>query len=359
MQSAVQDIRKLWDSFPHKGIAAVLLAAWFALFHWLGHAGVWSPDPSLFAFLSAMYDQADTLDSDDSLGRYIPLLVLILLFIQREPLTRVLKEPWTPALFLIGGALLLHVFAYLVQQIPFSFIAFLVGLYGITALLWGRAWMRAALFLFVVLAFAMPVEPYIEGITFKMRHFAAAVSTWICTTLLSLNLDRQGAMVSSIRPDGSLGFQFEVAAACSGMRSLKVILLLTLVFGFLSFQTVWKRALLLAIAPALAIAGNIVRLIFTFSVGEISPEYAKKFETNAGFVTFAVAFGGILLLGHWLREPMSEKADPASSLPRSADEPGPGMEKPAEGRAPEASATPISVSSSNVPRAEESKEPVS
>jgi exosortase len=343
LQSIVKELKDLWDSFPHKTVAAILLASWFALFHWLGHAGVWSPDPSLFAFLSAMYDHADTLESDDSLGRYIPWLALFLLFLQREQLAQVRKEPWAPALFLVAGALLLHVFAYLVQQIPFSFIAFLVGFYGLTGMLWGKDWLRAGLFLFVVLAFAMPIEPYIEGITFKMRHFAAAVSTWICTTLFSLNLDRQGAMVSSVRPDGTLGFQFEVAAACSGMRSLKVILLLTLIFGFLSFQSIWRRALLILIAPALAIAGNIVRLIFTFSVGEISPEYAKKFETNAGFVTFAVAFGGILLLGHWLREPAESDPKPEPAIEDPTDSPD----------SPDSVAS--SVPPSNASRAEESK----
>lgn len=250
-----------------------------------------------------MYDKAVELESDDSLGRYIPLMVLILVYVQRQALTEIVKEPWPPGLLMVAGATILHVVAYLVQQIPISFLAFLLGLYGITGMFWGKAWLRGSFFLFAVLAFAMPIEPYIEGLTFKMRHFSAAVSTGICTTLLSLNLDRQGAMVSNIKPDGTIGFQFEVAAACSGMRSLKVIVLLTLIYGFLSFQTVWRRLLLIAIAPVLAIAGNILRLVFTFSVGEISPEYAKKFETNAGYITFGVALAGVLLLGRWLREP--------------------------------------------------------
>lgn len=310
-----KELREFWDSLPHKGTFAVLLAAWLALFHFIGHAQLgWLSNPSLFLFLDTMYSHAAEVESDDAIGRYIPIVFLVLLLVQRGPLTAVRKEPWAGGLVLVLLGCLMHVFAYTVQMFPFSLLAFLTGLYGLTGLVWGKEWLRASFFPFVVLVFCLPVEPYIEGFTFKLRHLAAAASTWFCTDILGLKLIRQELQVICLGPKGEPRFQFEVAAACSGIRSLKVILLLTLIYGFLTFRTLWRRLLVLAIAPLLAVSGNIGRLIVTFTVGEAHGEVvAKKLETNAGYFTFLIALGGVLLLGRLLKE--KEPASPEDTPP--------------------------------------------
>lgn len=316
-----QELRAFWDSLPHKGVFALLFGAWLALFHFIGHAQLgWLSNPSLFLFLDTMYSHAADVESDDAIGRYIPVVFLVLLLVQRGPLTAVRKEPWAGGLVLVLLGCLMHVFAYTVQMFPFSLLAFLTGLYGLTGLVWGPAWLRAAFFPFVVLVFCLPVEPYIEGFTFKLRHLAAAASTWVCTDLLGLKLVRQELQVICLGPKGEPRFQFEVAAACSGIRSLKVILLLTLIYGFLTFRTLWRRLLVLAVAPLLAVSGNIGRLIVTFTIGEAHGEsVAKKIETNAGYFTFLIALGGVLLLGRLLRE--KDPAEPAGPAPRPPADP--------------------------------------
>ena len=59
----------------------------------------------------------------------------------------------------------------------------------------------------------------------------------------------------------------------------------------------------------LAVIGNVARICFTVAVAEVLGQNAgKTVEQNFGLVTFAVAIGLLLALGHWLREPESTSA---------------------------------------------------
>ena len=81
------------------------------------------------------------------------------------------------------------------------------------------------------------------------------------------------------------------------------MLALTIIYGFLSFKPTWKRLLMVAAAIPLAILGNVVRLCFTIGVAETFGQAAgKAVETYAGYITFGVAIGSIMLLGRWLEK---------------------------------------------------------
>src|SRR5581483_11850964 len=98
-------------------------------------------------------------------------------------------------------------------------------------------------------------------------------------------------------------FNYDVAPACSGIRSLVSLLALTTIYGFVSFRTTWKRVLVGAMAVPLAIFGNVVRLITVILAGSMyGQEKGQMIEQKLGFVTFAVALGLTLLLGRLLRE---------------------------------------------------------
>jgi hypothetical protein len=44
--------------------------------------------------------------------------------------------------------------------------------------------------------------------------------------------------------------------------------------------------------------------VATFWIGDLfGQDAASNFETNFGYVTFAVALGGLILLARWMREP--------------------------------------------------------
>lgn len=294
-------------------LLAGLLAAWAALFHLLGNSSFGYIDtPSLYTWLHAVY-QANT---DDALGYVILPLVLMLLWVKRDELARLELRPWAGGLVLLGLAVVLHLAGYLVQQARVSVVAFALGLYAVTGLVWGPKWLRATAFPFALMLFLVPLTAFTDGMTLHLRLLSTKLAADFCTGLLGLDIVREGTTVFHTLPDGTKGFEFEVAPACSGIRSLTVVVLLTLVFGYLNFQTAWRRLVLAALALPLALLGNVVRLITVFTVGEKFGEQAGvKVESNLGFATFLVALVGVFLAARWLREPEVAAAEPAVPAP--------------------------------------------
>jgi exosortase len=322
----LKELRQLWSDLPHKAEAAALIIAWVLLFHFLGNSVLGYVDTrSMFVWLDTLYTNAEKTDSDDAFGRYVPFLVLVLMLVRRDELLAAIKRTWTPGLLLIGGAIVLHAVGFLIQQTRVSLVAFLVGLYGIMGLLWGRDWLRAIFFPYFLLGFSLPVAAYLDGPTFKLRLFSTWVSTHFCTDILSIKLQRIGTMVFFPPTLTKPGFRFEVAAACSGIRSLTVVLLLTLAFAWLNFTSPWRRAVIVLASIPLALLGNIVRLITTFCVAEAwDQEAASWVETKAGFITFSVALAGVFLIGRFLREPGSPSGHgPTDPEPEPEPEPEP------------------------------------
>ena len=323
----LKELQELWASLPHKLVLAGLLAAWWALFEFFGAAQLhWLPTPSMFSFMGRMLWYAVQSENDDQLGVWMPLLFLGLVVLRRRELTlpRTVTSPWPGALIVIGAAAA-HVVFFSVQQVVFSFLTFLVGVYGLTGVVWGREWLRRFVFPFVVLCFMVPIVHYLDAPTFWLRHFSAASATWIGQHILNIRLIRQATQVAAVDLQGNPVFKFDVVDACSGIRSLKVIILLTVVFGFLQFQKSWRRWILLLCAPFLAVAGNVFRLVATFWVGDLFGQTAaSQFESKFGFVSFAVALGGLVFLARWLREPGDASATPPTPpTPTAAPNPAP------------------------------------
>ena len=322
----VKELRQLWDGLPNKAEFAALLGAWVLLFHFLGNSTLGYVDtPSLFVWLNTLHTNAEKTDSDDAFGRFVPFLVLALLLVRRRELHEAAKRSWVPGIALILLALLLHGAGFLVQQTRVSIVAFLVGLYGIMGLLWGPGWLRAIFFPYFLLGFALPVTAYLDGPTFRLRLFSTWFSSWFCRDVLSIQLVRKGTTVMFPSLPKRPGFLFEVAAACSGIRSLTIVLLLTLAFAWLNFTSPWRRMVVVAASIPLALIGNTVRLILTFCVAETwGQEAGSKVETKAGFITFAVALAGVFALGRLLREPGQERAEvPREHEPEPEPEPEP------------------------------------
>ena len=61
-----------------------------------------------------------------------------------------------------------------------------------------------------------------------------------------------------LAPDGR--YQYDVAAACSGVRSLMALTALALLVGYLTFRPAWLRALVLLASVPFVFLGNVVRI---------------------------------------------------------------------------------------------------
>ncbi len=292
-----EDFAGCWRAMPDKAFFLTLLAVWLALFQFLGNSTFGYVDTaSLFGWLLNAYNAPG---SDDGHGNLVPLVVLVLFWWKRQELLALPKHVWCPALFGLAAALLLHLAGYIVQQPRLSTLAFFLGLYFLMGLAWGPGWLQASFFPFVLLVFCIPAGSLAESITFPMRRLSTYISAGIGQWILGIDVIRDGTRLFDARGT----FQYDVAPACSGIRSLITLLALNTIYGFVSFRRAWKRVFIIALALPLALAGNVVRIVGVIVVSEaFGQATGTRFHDGAGFVTFALAIVCIFLLGGWLKE---------------------------------------------------------
>lgn len=301
-----EELPGVWRSIPRKGTFFGLLAGWLAVFHFLGNPTLgYVATPSLLGWLNMMYSRPG---SEDGHGALMPLVVLGLLWWRRERLAEVPTRVWWPGLCLLAGAGVLHWLGFAVQQPRVSVVAMLLGVYALVATVWGWPLARAIAFPYVLLIFCVPLGDLAEPITVPLRHFSTDVTVVLVRHVLGIPVLQEG--VQLIDPKGT--YQYEVAAACSGINSLTTFLVLTSVYGFVSFSAAWKRAVMVSLALPLAVAGNVLRLVSIIVAAEGFGREAGEFVHEwFGFVTFGLGLVVIFAVGNWLREGPRGTVSPA------------------------------------------------
>jgi exosortase len=297
-----------WQRLPNKGFFFLLLVAWVAMFQFFGNSTLgFINSPSLLVWMYYAYQPSEM--GDDGHGYLVPFVVLGLLWWKRKELLALQLREWWPALFLVGFGLFVHVLGFAVQQVRISIVGLFVGIYGLTGLAWGPSWLRRSFFPFCLFVFAVPLGTFAQSITFPLRLIVCRIVEGISHFLLSIDVVRDGTALK----DPSGHYQYEVAAACSGLRSLIATVGFALVFGVVSFRTWWKRGVILASAIPLALAGNVLRMLLIIVSAEIGgQELGNKVHEGGPAGIFSLlpyipAFVGIFALAHWLREPTQEK----------------------------------------------------
>ena len=302
------EFRAFWAWLPDKPLFFTLLGAWAGLFHFLGHCSFnFTDQPSLFAWMWGAWS-AEALEAEH--GKLVPVVVLILLWLRRNELLAAPTRRWLPALAGVALALVLHVLAFTVQQPRVSMVALAGGVWCLVGLVWGPGWLRKTFFPFLLLGFCVPLEALGEGLLFQLRLLVTQLSVGIGHNLLGLDVLRDGTAIFNT----ARTFNYDVAPACSGIRSLTSLLAVTTIYGYVAFRAPWKRAVMMALAAPLAVAGNVARITTVIILAEAFGHKAgAAAETNLGYVTFAVAIGLMFLAG-WL---MREKAAPPVTLGRA------------------------------------------
>lgn len=292
-----------WRRLPNKTFFFALLAAWALLFQFWGNAILgYVHTPSLFAWLYDAYTVGGE-KNDNSYGSFIPFLVIGLFWWKRHELLALPLKPWWPGLLILAAALALHVAGYALQQPYLSIAALFAGIYGLMGLAWGRAWLRRSLFPYFLFLFSFPLGQKLEFITFHLRQLVSLLSEKTAH-ILGIDVIRVGTQL--LDPSGSYGF--DVAAACSGMRSFTAIFLLAAVYGFVVFRSPWKRLLLMSLALPLSVLGNLVRMLFIIIAAEIGGQPWGNYVHEGGplgiisLVPYVPAIAGLLLAGRWLED---------------------------------------------------------
>ena len=322
---------RLWSSLPSRWLVVTLIGLWVALFHFLGNSTLgYVETRSLFGWFWWTHKRiaddehgnvqwSKLLNDEEFHAWLIPLVVAVLLWVKRDEIMAMSKRVCWPALAIIATGLLLHFIGYLVQQGRLSVLGFFVGIYGFTGLFWGGAWLRLSLFPFALFVFCVPMGSGIEALTFPLRMLATKLTAAFCEVALGIDLVCDGTQIS----DASGGFHFEVAAACSGIRSLTAISAMAVIYGYLTFKTFWRRSVMVAAAIPLAVIGNVFRLTLIVAAGKAFSQKAGEWvheSTLLGLAPYVPAIGGMVLLGWWLREDRKPRVPTEAVLMRGAEQ---------------------------------------
>src|SRR6185312_3056100 len=171
-------------------------------------------------------------------------------------------------------------------------VSLLVMFAGLIVALWGWQWLRALAFPLAFLGFMIPWPTLIYNLaTVPLKAIATrtGVSMVAWTRLPIL---REGNLI--ILP----GAVLDVVAACSGIRSLLALLALATGYGYLLEPVAWRRVVLVAAMPPLAVVSNAIRIaltiLLTFRFGPGASEGVWHMLT--GMQVFIVAVLGLVLL---------------------------------------------------------------
>ncbi len=307
---------EFWGRLPNKGFFLALLAGWLALFHFFGNPTLGYVDtPSLFRWMMNSYTARDLEGNlgDDSIGMWVPALVLGLIWWKQKELVAPTMKTWGPGLGLVVAGVFFHVVGFFIQQPRLSIVGMLTGIYGLMGMAWGWQWLVRVFFPFFLLVFLIPFSTLIEPITFPLRLLASKIVEGICQTVLSIDVVREGTMLK----DPLNKYHYEVAAACSGIRSLVAIGLMATVGAFMSFKQWRRRAVLFALIIPLAVAGNVLRLLTIILAAEFGGQEAGNYVHEGGpggmlsLLPYVPAIFGLMYVGRWLEEPRKAAAKSA------------------------------------------------
>ncbi len=240
-------------------------------------------------------------------GYFVPPAVLILLWVTRNRFAGVPITHRGLGLVVILFACVIFFAGYKANQKYVGYVAgqFLVA--GMVLWFFGLAQFKRGFWLWVLFGLTWPWIFLIEPVSVPLRMVMTKMTAGFLG-LIGEDIVREGTTImSSPTPDLDAGerFSLKVAAACSGLRSLFALSMVSLLYGYLSLQRTWQRFVLLVSALPFAVLGNFVRMIllyigtlmfgseFAIGEGEHDP---SAYHIGAGIVVFIVALGCMMIL---------------------------------------------------------------
>ena len=161
---------------------------------------------------------------------------------------------------------------------------------GIMLILYGLRLGRL-LFPLLILAFIVPLPPYVnQMLTFKLKMAASTLSVMMLR-LAGVSVLQEGNIID-------LGItQLQMVDACSGLRYFVPLVLMSLLLGLFFCRRFWQKAVLLVVVLPLSIAVNALRVFATgmLHVRGHSELAESFFHDLSGLAIFMLA--GVILFG--------------------------------------------------------------
>jgi exosortase len=220
-------------------------------------------------------------------------------------------------------AMIVYYFGVKAMQPRIVVFSFVILLYGLALALGGRGAFRLLFFPITFLLLMIPLNFLDERVGFPLQLLMARSSTGLLN-MFGIETTRIGTGIYS------RVFHFDVAAPCSGIRSLMALTTVTAAYAYVTQQVQWKRWVLFLSAMPLAVLGNIARVTSIALVAEVyGQEIAgKAYHEYSGFIVFAVAISTMVIIGLMLNFPFRRYFENWLKPPAPPTDRGPHNEEP-------------------------------
>lgn len=252
---------------------AVLLLVWAAVF-----------SPVVPAMVGTWLNH-----SDNSHALLVPLIAMYFVWIKREELGRIEISGSAVGGLFLAGTLVVYLVSIVGGIAVFARLMIVFSLFGLLWSCMGWQVVRVLAFPLGFLVFMVPVPDSVLGmVSFPLQLLATKIAAG-AIQFCSIPVYREGNMLYFVHA------QLEVAEACSGIRSIISLTMLSVIFAHLSGNGWWRKALLIFSAIPIAMLANILRVSGTgilahFFGNKVARGFLHEFSGLAIFV-----FGLVLL----------------------------------------------------------------
>lgn len=246
-----------------------------------------------------------SMDPNYEYGFLVPAISAYLVWQKRRAWQNLSAQPaFVSGLIISLSGLALYTVANAGAEWFVARVAMLITLYGLVIYFAGKLFFRRLSVPLLYLGFMIPL-PYViyYRLTFPLQQIASTGAFRIMNALGMAGQQEGNILHFS-------GFSLEVIEACSGLRSIMVLLTLSALIAYMTPLPNALRWLLFFMAVPVAIAANIFRLITLAMLGIfISPETAMSFlHEGSGIMVFLCGLLLLIMLAGMLRWCSSRKA---------------------------------------------------
>lgn len=222
---------------------------------------------------------------------FIPLLGSLAFYLAEQK-----AEPNKWGLALVGFALLIYWIAIKSAQQHAVVISFVIMLFGLPLYLWGKEACKPLIFPVAFLFLMVPLN-FLDRITVPLANFVTVCAAFICNTV-GVEVAYKGTSIWSAKG----AFQFEIAEACSGIRSLVALGMVTAIYAYLTEKSQWKRWAIFCASLPLAVLGNMARVTTIMLVAQAFGQEAAGglYHDYSSFIFFPVALLGMVVFAAML-----------------------------------------------------------
>jgi len=227
----------------------------------------------------------------------IPIVFLYLVYSNKNALMRLEISPsmYGTAVLLFAG--FLFIAGRLGSVETLIYVAIWLSVVGTFLLLFGVRITTANAFPLFILAFIIPIPPFLNQLlTFRLKLIASTIAVNMCHAI-GISALREGNIID-------LGItQLQVADACSGMRYLFPILISSFLVAFFVLKPWWKRLLVILSSIPIALISNALRITLTaFLTLHVSKESAEGLSHDlAGLVLYIVSLAFLFVFSMVLK----------------------------------------------------------